>query len=145
MRLLIRHFALFLFISCILVLCFYYRWKKAKKQRSNEHSMSVPSFFFQPETPVFLIGADGGSHDKNKRSTTKDKKSQRASTTNSRRVTTSDPNLYSTPVVTGREPKKGGSIRQIYASIGKSALSPYPAGIQRRFNVNITLYGCYER
>uniref|UniRef100_A0A7M6DN00 Uncharacterized protein n=2 Tax=Clytia hemisphaerica TaxID=252671 RepID=A0A7M6DN00_9CNID len=108
----------FLFISCILVLCFYYRWKKAKKQRSNEHSMSVPSFFFQPETPVFLIGADG-SHDKNKRSTTKDKKSQRASTTNSRRVATSDPNLYSTPVVTGREPKKAGSIRQIYASIDK--------------------------
>eukprot|EP00111_Clytia_hemisphaerica_P007990 TCONS_00023208-protein len=108
----------FLFISCILVLCFYYRWKKAKKQRSNEHSMSIPSFFFQPETPVFLIGADG-SHDKNKRSTTKDKKSQRASTTNSRRVATSDPNLYSTPVVTGREPKKAGSIRQIYASIDK--------------------------
>jgi len=105
----------FLIISCFLVLCFYLRWKKAKKERSNDHSMEPP-FFFQPETPVFLIGRQEGG----KRSALG--KSQRINDHGSidSRITASDTNLYSSE---RREPKKVGSIRQLYASIGKKILS----------------------
>ena len=103
----------FLLISCFLVLCFYLRWKKAKSERSNGHPMEPP-FFFRPETPVFLIGRQEGG----KRSALK-KKSERINEHGSidSRVTASDTNLYSSE---RREPKKVGSIRQLYASIGRS-------------------------
>ena len=137
----------FLLISCILVLCFYYRWKKAKRQRKpDEHSssLSVPSFFFQPETPVFLIGAEnstslpqdivggGGKKNNKKLFKSKDKKKslhqlRQGGDNGPPHVTSSEPNLYAehgppggVGRVGGREPsRKVGSIRQLYASIGK--------------------------
>ena len=136
----------FLLISCILVLCFYYRWKKAKRQRKpDEHSssLSVPSFFFQPETPVFLIGAEnstslpqdivgGGKKNNKKLFKSKDKKKslhqlRQGGDNRLPHVTSSEPNLYAehgppggVGRVGGREPsRKVGSIRQLYASIGK--------------------------
>ena len=96
----------FLLVSCILALCFYHRWKNAKKQRTNDHSLSEPSFLFHSETPVFLIGREGPPDQRNRRIT-------------DARVTASDPNLY---VDGKRDVKKGGSIRQLYASIGKLKL-----------------------
>ena len=137
----------FLFISCILVLCFYYRWKKAKRQRKpDDHSssLSVPSFFFQPETPVFLIGAENSSPQdgaKNNKKFKDKKKSLRhlhqlrhhgGENHGPRQVSSSEPNLYAehgppggigvgAGRIGGREPsRKVGSIRQLYASIGKN-------------------------
>ena len=136
----------FLLISCILVLCFYYRWKKAKRQRKpDDHSsLSVPSFFFQPETPVFLIGAENSSPQdgaKNNKKFKDKKKSLRhlhqlrhhgGENHGPRQVSSSEPNLYAehgppggigvgAGRIGGREPsRKVGSIRQLYASIGEN-------------------------
>lgn len=130
----------FLLISCILVLCFYYRWKKAKhRQRNSDRSLSVPSFFFQPETPVFLIGAENSSQENKKsRAANKSKKMMmklKGGSTNNQdktkatindieeqpHILSSEPNLYAeNPSGVGRQPtRKVGSIRQLYASIGR--------------------------
>lgn len=96
----------FLLFSCILALCFYHRWRNAKKQRTNDHSMVEPSSLYKSETPVFLIGREGPCFPK----------SRLNSQSTDGRATASDTNLYN---MEKREKKKTKSIKQMYASIDK--------------------------
>ncbi|XP_057296846.1 uncharacterized protein LOC130625761 isoform X2 [Hydractinia symbiolongicarpus] len=90
--------AIFLIISCVLLVCMFRRWREAKQQ-TNRHN-SEPQFSFEPTTPVFLVPNDG-----------------------SKKLPAGEEDKLREPAINVRSPpeekKKDSSIRQLYASIDK--------------------------
>ena len=90
------------------MVCFYQRWRKAK-QTANATEASEPPFFFQPETPVFLIGRDGKQHLPSQSS------NYTIDLNESQRTIASDTDFCNR---TQPNEKKSSNLRQLYTSFG---------------------------